>query len=812
MHHLDSSLSIDDRVGALLRVMTLPEKAHQLTGIMAFDLVRPDGSDLDTTAAVLSRPPGHVAQLIRDDPRLLADDVAALQRRFIERTRLGIPALFHAEALNGLLAGGHMVFPTAIGLAAAWKPELVERMALLMRQQLRRVGMRHVLSPVMDVALDPRWGRVHETYGEDPYLVSANAVAYVRGMQGGDLRESVIATGKHFLGYAAPEAGLNAATIPVGPRRLRDLFAVPFEAAIRTAGLASVMNSYSDIDGAPVAASREILTGLLRDELGFDGFVSADYASIEQLVTVKGVARDLSEAGRLALEAGLDVEYPRPAAYGDLLVAEVESGRLALDVLDTSVARVLAAKFRVGLFEDPYPQEVIDLDGIAHEGDDLSLELARRSVVLLENDGLVPLRASGRRIAVVGPHADAPSLQFAAYSYPSWRQAVDAIHLGGEITMVGVDERADAWHQALLPAGEGQHLARERYGTLSLADALAAAGADVVRAPGSGITERLAGSALEDAEEAARSAELTIVALGGASLWFSGERTEGEASDTADIALPAAQRELLERIAATGMPFAIVMVQGRPYPLPPCASQARALIVSSFGGPHGARAVVDVLTGVVPPIGRLPYSIPRHGGQIPIFHHRDTGSGGRHASSGTSTYLDLPATPAYPFGAGMSTTTFELGVPRAPAAIGTSDELPVEVDIENTGARHGATIVQLYLRVRGSGLTRPFQQLAGFQEVELGLGERARVRFVVDATQLAHTGRDLRLVVDPADVEVVVGLHAEDDARRASVSVNGPSLEVDRARRVHFSRSWLDRLSSDRPDQGCDGTATTTKR
>ncbi|MCJ1701807.1 glycoside hydrolase family 3 C-terminal domain-containing protein [Rathayibacter festucae] len=793
MHHLDATLTVDERVGALLGVMTLPEKAHQLTGIMAFDLIRPDGSDLNTADDVLSRPPGHVAQLIRDDPRLLADDVAALQRRFLERTRLGIPALFHAEALNGLLAGGHMTFPTAIGLAAAWKPELVEQMARLMRHQLRRVGMRHVLSPVMDVALDPRWGRVHETYGEDPYLVTANSVAYVRGMQGDDLRDGVIATGKHFLGYAAPEAGLNAATIPVGPRRLRDLFAVPFEAAIQLAGLGSIMNSYSDIDGAPVAASREILTGLLRDELGFDGFVSADYASVEQLMTVKGVARDLSEAGRLAIEAGLDVEFPRPAAYGDRLVEEVESGRLAVDVVDTAVARVLAAKFRVGLFEQPYPQEVIDLPAIAAEGDELSLELARRSVVLLENDGLVPLEPSGRRIAIVGPHADAPELQFAAYSYPSWRQAVDAIHLGGEITMVGVDERADAWHQALLPAGEAQHLARERLGTLSLADALSAADAEVVHAAGSGITERLGDAVIAEAVDASRSADLTILALGGASLWFSGERTEGEASDTADIALPSAQAELVDRIAETGRPFAIVLVQGRPYTLPAAASRARALLVSSFGGPHGARAVVDVLTGVVPPIGRLPYSIPRHGGQIPIYHHRATGSGGRPASAEHQpAYLDMPATPAHPFGSGLSTTTFELGQPQVPARIGTSDELSVAVDIRNTGPRDGATIVQLYLRVRGSGLTRPFQQLAGFQEVTLATGAAARVRFMVDSSQLAHTRPDLRLVIDPVDIDVVVGLHAEDDSRRGRVVMAGPSRDLDRSQRVHFSRSSVE--------------------
>lgn len=789
--HLDPGRSPQERAAALLRELTLPEKAHQLSGVMAWELTAADGSDPEGIERTLERPPGHVAQLIRDDPRLQAETIVGIQRRLIERTRLGIPALFHAEALNGLLIGGHMVFPTSIGLATAWKPELVEQMADLMRHQLVRLGMRHVLSPVMDVALDPRWGRVHETFGEDPYLVAANSVAYTRGMQGSDLTDGVIATGKHFLGYAAPEAGLNAATIPVGPRRLRDLFALPFEAAIREAGLGSIMNTYSEIDGIPVAASREILTDLLRGELGFDGFVSADYASIEHLVTRQGVARDLGEAARLALEAGLDVEFPQPAAYGDRLLAEVEAGRLDVGVVDTSVRRVLEAKFRVGLFEQPYPREIIDLPAIAREGDELSLELARRGVVLLENDGVLPLAPAGARIAVVGPHADAPELQFAAYSYPSWRQAVDAIHFGGDTTMVGVDARADAWHQALLPQGEGSQLARERYATLSLADALAAAGATVSRVRGAGLTERLGEEELAAAARAAAEADLTIVALGGASLWFSGERTEGEASDTADIALPAAQRELLDAVAATGAPFLIVMVQGRPYPLPDSATRARALLVSTFGGPHGARAIADVLTGDVEPVGRLPYSIPRHVGQVPIYYHRVTGSGGRMASPDEPTprYLDMPATPAYPFGAGRGYTEFAVTDLTVPARVETTGSLAISSRVRNVGQRRGSTTVQLYLRVRASGLTRPFQQLAGFAEVTLDPGSEARVEFEVDATQLAVTGIDMRLAVDPATIEIIVGFDAADEAVRTSTVMEGERQVVDRSKRVFFSQS-----------------------
>lgn len=786
-------LSSEERATELLSRMTLLEKVSQLTGVMAWQMMEPDGTDVSDIAEVLASPPGHVAQLIRDDPRLLAETLGGLQRTFVERTRLGIPALFHAEALNGLLAGGHMAFPTPIALSATWRPDLVGDMAAIMREQLVDLGVRHVLSPVMDVALDPRWGRVHETFGEDPYLVASYSVAYTKGMQGKDLRQGVIATGKHFLGYAASEAGLNSSTLPAGPRRLRDLFGFPFEAAIREAGLGSIMNSYGEIDGIPVAASREILSDLLRGVFGFTGFVSADYGSIEQLVTRQGVARDIREAGRLALAAGLDVEFPKPMAYGRTLAEEVESGRVPIEEVDLSVHRVLAAKFGVGLFENPYPRDSIDLSRMASDGDELSRILAQRSVTLLENDGILPIEPRSKRVAVVGPHADAPDLQFAAYSYVSWRLAVDAIHFGGEMTMVGVDSDADAWHQALLPAGRATSLSRERYGTTTFADELAERGAVVTVARGSGLTEDLGDGAISEAIDAAAGADLVIVAVGGASLWFSGERTEGEASDTADIALPAAQVRLLDAIAATGAPFVIVLVQGRPYPLPASARSARAVIMTSFAGPHAGRALVDVLSGLVEPTGRLPYSIPRHTGQLPIYHHRSTGSGGTAASEDHPevNYLDIPTTPKYPFGFGLGYSTFAIDDLVAPEQLNTSERMIVSARVTNTSQRDGATVIQLYLRHRVSGITRPFQKLAGFQHVELGPGGSVRVRFELDATQLAATGVDMQLRVDPGTLDVVIGQHAEDRGNFRRVTIAGPSRVVERDSRTFFSTSSI---------------------
>ncbi|WP_426738215.1 glycoside hydrolase family 3 N-terminal domain-containing protein [Plantibacter sp. 2H11-2] len=788
-HSTASSSSPSERASALLERMTLAEKCSQLSSIFAWELIRPDGSPSQAAPETLATPPGHVAQLILEDARQLADTIGLLQRRFVEDTRLGIPALFHAEALNGILAGGHPAFPTAIGLAAGWSPALVRAMADLTRRQMMRVGLRHALSPVMDVAIDPRWGRVHETFGEDPYLVAALSVAFTRGIQGDDLASGVLATGKHFLGYAAPEAGMNSSIATIASRRMRDVFAFPFEAAINQAGLASVMNTYADIDGVPVGASKEILTDFLRGELGFTGFVSADYASIEQLATRQGVASDLGEAARLALGAGLDVEFPRTVAYGPVLVDEVANGRLDIGVVDRSVHRVLEAKFRLGLFEHPYPTESIDLAAIPAEGDDLSKELAQRSVVVLENDGVLPLDPAGRRIAVIGPHADAPELQFAAYSYVSWRQAVEAIHLGGEMTMVGIDNDADAWLRELVVPGEASHLGRDRYGTTSIAEALVARGALTTVEAGSSLTNDLDPADLARAVEAASAAELVVVALGGASLWFTGERTEGEASDTADIALPASQTRVLEAVAATGTPFIVVLVQGRAYTLPEVVAQARAIVMSSYGGPFGASAVVDVMVGDAEPIGRLPYSIPKHVGQVPIYHHRTAGSGGRPATAGyhTAGYLDMDADPAYPFGHGLGFTSFELGDVTTPDVVPTDGTFDVEVPVRNVGARNGSTIIQLYLRSRVSGVIRPFQQLAGFAQVDLERDASAVVRFRVHTDQLAASAVDRRVTVQPGSLEIAIGFDATAPVAGPPLRVEGPERVVRGVDRTFFS-------------------------
>jgi beta-glucosidase len=790
----DARLEPGHRAELLMREMTTAEKCHQLTARMPWALVKADGTDADGAEQVLRNPPGHVAQLILDDPAQLAAMVGTIQRQVISRTRLGIPVLFHAEALSGFLAGGHMVFPSGTGLAAGWSPALVEQMSDLIRRQMRRTGLMHALSPVLDVALDPRWGRVHETFGEDPYLCAALGVAYVRGLQGRDLAQGVMATGKHFLGYAAPPGGMNTSAFESGARRTRDLFAYPFEAAIRLAGLRSVMNSYADVDGVPAGASPEVLQDLLRDALGFDGFVSSDYTTLEQLVDRQRVAADAAAAGRLAIAAGLDVELPNPYGYGDVLAAEVERGAVEMRHVDLCVWRVLRAKFEVGLFENPYPTERIDVAAVAKEGGDLSLELARRSIVLGKNDGILPLAPGSLDIAVIGPHADAPSLQFPTYTYASWREANEAVMRGELGTMNGAEDTVTSWYEALFTRQDGHSLVQERYGARSLAAEIGGRARSVRTEHGCTLTQDLDEEALERAVASARAADVVVLALGGASLWFTGERTEGEASDTADITLPAAQVRLAEAVAATGTPMVVVLVQGRAYALPEVVQGAAAIVVAPYAGSFGTRSVAEVLFGVVNPSGKMPYSVPRHSGQIPVYHHQKAGSGYRNPlpPSVSWHYLDMAATPLWPFAHGLSYTTFALSDLDSGPDITTEGTARISATVANTGDRDGAVVVQLYLRVNTAPVTRPAQQLGGFARVELAAGERRRVTFEVDASQLAYTNLARDIAVEPAHVDVFVGLDSDDRALEGSFEVTGAARVVPGAQRSFLSRTRQD--------------------
>lgn len=778
------------RAAELLNRMTLEEKAQQLTSVMPFGLLSIDGPTASQLADQLSGGIGQISMFAAFShlpPVELAKAVNKIQRYLVEETRLGIPAVIHLEALNGLVARGFTTFPTAIALAATWNPDAVQQMAQILAKQMRSVGHAQALSPVMDVARDPRWGRVHETYGEDPYLVSALSVAYTRGLQGDDLTTGALATGKHFLGFGMTDGGQHMAATAVSGRELREVYARPFEAAIRHAGLGSVMNSYSTVDGIPVGASKSVLDHLLRGELGFDGTVVSDYGTIANLHDRQGVATDLQDAGRLALEAGLDVELPDTKAYGQTLVDAVRAGAVSEELVDRSVLRVLRDKFALGLFDAPYVSEDADsIRAVSFSGADLACTLAQQSITLLRNEGeTLPLERSVRRIAVIGPHATSIDVAFPGYTYYANLAMMAGAAAGEQTNMAGTEDAGNGIAgdaMAALGAQLGPILAdgldsfaRTSYGATSLADAIRNAhpDAEVTVVAGCGVLDEDE-TDYDAAVTAARTADVVILALGGRPGWFGARLTEGEGSDRADVGLPSNQSELARRVVDTGTKTVGVLFTGRPFSIEQLDG-VPALLYPSYGGQSGMAAIADVLFGDANPSGKLPISIPRHSGQVPLHHGQHQGSGYRRtAADAHRGYTDMPSTPSFPFGHGLSYTTFAYrDLVVAEQSVSTSGSVTVTVSVTNTGSRAGTEIVQFYASHRAELVTRPAQELVGFLRVDLEPKEEATVEITFSVGQLAYLGSDNTFVFDAGPLEISAGASSSDLRLTQSVDVTG---------------------------------------
>jgi len=767
----DAALPLEERVEDLLGQMSLDEKLAQLGCLWSTQLVQNDRFDPDFAASKMPHGIGQVTRIGASTglrPRESAALMNAIQRVAIERTRLGIPLFVHEESVSGLCARDATVFPHGIGLAASWDPALVEQVAGVIRQQMLAVGARLGLAPVLDVARDPRWGRVEESYGEDPLLSGTLGVAYVRGLQTDDLRRGVAATGKHFLGYAMSEGGRNWNPVQLGPRELREVYAEPFAAAIRDAGLATVMNSYASIDGVPVAGSAAILSGLLRDELGFQGAVVADYWSIPQLVRFHRVAADKGAAAVLALAAGLDMELPNFDYYDAPLRAEVEAGRLPIEVVDTAVGRVLRLKFQLGLFEQPYVDvEAVEAQFQTPDQRALARRAAAESVVLLQNDGVLPLGPQLRRIAVLGPGADDPRLLQGDYHYPAHQEAIYLKEPQAGENLIGAED--------FTPQAGGAFAVGPYYTphVTPLAGLRAALGDSVEIAYAKGC-EVLGDdrSGFAAAVEAARSADAAVVVVGGKS-GLHRPATVGEGNDATDLELTGVQAELVEAVAATGTPLVVVVLSGRVHTLARVAARANALVYLFPPGEEGGSGLADVLTGAVSPSGRLPVSLPRSAGQIPV--HTSYRAGGR-VPMFFGDYTDSPAAPLFTFGHGLSYTSFAY---EGFTARGGSTSEPVELalTVRNTGGRAGDEVVQLYVRDEVASVARPDQQLVGFARVPLEPGQARRLAFTVHPSRLAFYDPQMRFVTEPGAFTFSVGASSADIRATATLELSGATAE-----------------------------------
>src|SRR5437764_270132 len=624
--------------------MTLDEKLAQLSCLWSTAFVSTGSFDPNT---VIEKMPHGIGQVTRIGastglhPQESAAFMNAIQQVAVERTRLGIPVIVHEESTGGFCHRDATVFPQGIGLAATWNPVLVKQVAEVIRTQMMAVGARHALAPVLDVARDPRWGRVEETYGEDPVLSGTIGTAYVQGLQSDDLHDGVAATGKHFLGYAMSEGGRNWAPVHLGPRELREVYAEPFAAVIRDAGLATIMNSYGSVDGLPCAGSPAILTGLLRDELGFSGTVVADYASVLMLMDHHHVAAHRGEAARLALLAGLDMELPEVDCYGEPLKAEAEAGRVPLEVVDTAVGRVRRLKFQLGLFEHPYVDAAAaNVAFQTPEQRTLARQAVAESTILLTNDGVLPLAPTVKRVAVIGPGADDERLLQGDYHYPAHQEVVYAAPQHVEVTGLLVPQAAGSYAPGPYFTPHVTPLAGLRAALGNGVEVRYAKGCEVLGDDRSGFAE---------AVQVARDADVAVVVVAGRSGLLRSS-TVGEGNDATNLDLTGVQEELVKTLAETGTPLVVVVLSGRIHTLASIAKQANALLQVFPPGEEGGSGLADVLTGKANPSGRLPVSLPRSVGQVP--NNVGLRAGGDHPMF-YGDYIDSLARPPFAISHGL---------------------------------------------------------------------------------------------------------------------------------------------------------------
>jgi len=758
----DPNASVEARVEDLLSRMTLEEKVAQMLSIWDTKADVFDAQlEFDPAKMALHYPNG-IGQFARpsdatgpSSPRVVPRRdvrgtirlVNALQRYAMTRTRLAIPIIFHEEGLHGYAARGATSFPQAIALASSWDPALLRAVNGITAREIRARGVSLALTPVVDVARDPRWGRIEETFGEDPYLVGELGVAAVEGLQGGDHARSlapgkVFATLKHLTGHGQPESGTNVGPAAYAERTLREFFFPPFETVIRRTGVSAVMPSYNEIDGVPSHANTWLLRTVLRGEWGFNGAVVSDYYAIDDLQKLHHIAASPDEAARLALAAGVDCDLPSGGAYATL-TQQVRDGRVAQQSIDAAVRRMLALKFRAGLFENSYA-DVAQALALTNDSEarDLARKAAQRSIILLKNDGMLPLSlppagAAKPRIAVIGPNAAVARLG-GYYGEPPLKVSI----------LDGIRARAGAR-------------------------------ADVVFAKGVKITEnddwwadavQLADPAanrvlINEAVAVARQADQIVLAIGDTEQTSREGWAKTHLGDRDSLDLVGEQQALFDALRALGKPLAVVLINGRPASTVEIAGKADALLEGWYLGEQGGNAVADVLFGDVNPGGKLPVTIPRSVGQLPMFYN--------FKPSAHRGYLFDSVEPLYPFGYGLSYTSFEIGAPQlSDQRIGVSGSVTVSVAVRNTGARAGDETVQIYIHQRTSSVTRPVKELKAFQRVTLAPGESKTLTFLLTPEAFRMWNVAMQRVVEPGAFDIMAGPNSV-DLKSALLAIGG---------------------------------------
>jgi beta-glucosidase len=745
----DASATVDARVNDLLARMTLEEKVAEIMTIWDAKAEIFDAKGELDSAKFSAKFPNGIGQFARPsdasgpksprevkgrDVRGTIRLVNALQKHAATKTRLGIPILMHEEGLHGYAALDATSFPQAIAMASSWDPDLIREVNVVIGREIRARGVSLALSPVVDVARDPRWGRFEETFGEDPHLVGEMGVAAVEGLQGTNKATSlapgkVFATLKHLTGHGQPESGTNVGPASISERAIREYFFPPFEQVVRRTGIQAVMASYNEIDGVPSHASKWLLNDVLRGEWGFKGAVVSDYYAIDELAGRHAIAKDKSEAALLALAAGVDSDLPTGAAFSTL-AASVREGRVSQQAVDQAVRRMLDLKFRAGLFENPYadPEAAIKLTNNA-DAKAVALKAAQRSIILLKNDGTLPLSLSAAKptIAVIGPSAAVARLGGYYGQPPVTISILDGIKskVGTRANVVfsegvKITENDDWWADEVKLADPAENRNR-----------------------------------IKAAVEAARSADQIILTLGDTEQTSREGWAETHLGDRDSLDLVGEQQELFDALKTLGKPITVVLINGRPPAINAIAKDANAILEGWYLGEQGGNAVADVLFGDVNPGGKLPATFARNAGQLPFtYNHKPTARRG---------YLFADKSPIYPFGFGLSYSTFEMGAPTlSSATIAKNGSVTVNVTVKNTSNRAGDETVQVYVRDKISSVTRSVKELKAFKRVTLAPGETKTVSLTL-APEAFHFWNDkMERVVEPGEFDIMAGANSVD--------------------------------------------------
>jgi beta-glucosidase len=740
----DATASVDARVNDLLAKMTLAEKIAQIMTVWDAKAEVFDAKGEFDAVKMSTKFPNGIGQFARPsdangpasprkvkgrDVRGTVRLVNALQKHAVTKTRLGIPILMHEEGLHGYAALDATSFPQAIALASSWDPDLLREINVVIGREIRARGVSLALSPVVDVARDPRWGRIEETFGEDPYLAGEMGVAAVEGLQGtGKVTTlapgKVFATLKHLTGHGQPESGTNVGPANISERALREYFFPPFEQVVKRTGIQAVMASYNEIDGVPSHASKWLLGDVLRGEWGFTGAVVSDYYAIDELAGRHSIAKDKTDAAILALAAGVDSDLPTGAAYSTLLNS-VREGKVSETAINQAVARMLAMKFRAGLFENPYAdaEAAVKITNNA-EAKALALKAAQRSITLLKNDGMLPLSlpVKAPTIAVIGPSAAVARLGGYYGQPPITVSILDGI-------------KAKVGKRANIVFAQGVKITEDDDWW-----------ADEVKLADPATNRKL----IAEAVAAAANVDQIILTLGDTEQTSREGWAESHLGDRSSLDLVGEQQELFDALKATGKPITVVLINGRPASIGKIAGEANAIVEGWYLGEQGGNAIADVLFGDVNPGGKLPVTFPRNVGQLPVFYN--------HKPTARRGYLFDDKAPLYPFGFGLSYSTFDVGAPTlSSGSIAANGSVTVTVPVKNTSSRAGDETVQIYVRDKVSSVTRSVKDLKAFKRVTLAAGESKNVTFTLTSDAFQMWNDKMVRVVEPGEFEIMAG-------------------------------------------------------